>query len=97
MYPLKEVKLKGRVRELKTPLQLKVDYYDEEYVVTNRDIGLRVISKTMKEALEEINEQIDILWSAYVEADISRMNAGAKELRKKLVSLFKEDSISDLL
>jgi hypothetical protein len=84
----KEVKLKDKVRELKTPLQLEVNYYDEEYVVTNKDIGLRVISKTMKDALEGISEQIDSLWSAYVEADTSRMNAGAKELRKKLISLF---------
>jgi len=97
MYPLKEVKLKDKIRELKIPLQLDVNYYDEEYIVINKDIGLRVISKTMKEALEGISEQIDSLWSTYVEADTSMMNASAKELRKKLISLFKEDAISDLL
>ena len=56
MYSLNEVKLKNRIRELKTPLQLNVEYYGEEYVVTNKDIGLRVIGKTMKDALEGISE-----------------------------------------
>jgi hypothetical protein len=78
MYQLKEVKLKNKVRELKTPLQLDINYFDERYVVTNKDIGLRVISKSMKEALEGISEQVEALWSAYAEADASRMNAGAK-------------------
>lgn len=97
MYPLKEVKLKDKVRALKTPLQLDVKYYDEKYVITNEDIDVRVISKTMNEALEGISEQIDALWSVYVEADTGRMNAGAKELRKKLISLFREDTINDLI
>lgn len=79
---------KKTVKELAKPINLEVDFDDEEYILYNNDFNLLVTSKNLKEGMDEINREFVLLWSDYVEEDINNLSEGGIQFREKLLSLF---------
>ncbi len=86
--PLMYAKIHGEIRELKNPIDLSVEFEDGDYIIYNNDFHLLVIAPDLKEALEEINDELAANWEDYVERDASDLTKGALEFREKLRGLF---------
>lgn len=79
-----------RIKELAKPINLEVDFEDEEYILYNSEFNLLVTSKDLKEGMEEINKEFLLFWSDYVKEDINNLTEGGIGFREKLLSLFNE-------
>jgi len=88
-YPLAEFKLKGKPVLLHKPLQIDINFDDGENIFSEDTLGLLVVGKTFEECNKRLEEQISLLWKEYVEPDDTNFTSGAKELRKKLISMVK--------
>ena len=57
------------------------------WVATDPAITLYVYASTMDELIKEVEEQLTMMWMAYVWRDEGRLSESAKEVRKQLKSL----------
>lgn len=67
----------------------KVAIAKDGYLLTATDpaITLYVYASTIDELIKEIEEQIIMMWMAYVWRDESRLSQSAKQVREQLTSL----------
>lgn len=76
------------------PLRL-IPVIDEEsgqlYVVEYPDIGLHVFSSTREKLINEINEQILMLWNEYAMVDSNILAKDAQKIRVSLLELIQEE------
>jgi hypothetical protein len=90
--PLSDVKIRGKSLNLKEPIYLDVLYEDDSYIISNDKFHLRAEDSSLKIAMEEINQEIEILWEDYVEASLEELSEDALDLRKNLISAFGGES-----
>ena len=84
--PLMNVTIRGEVRELKSPINLTVEIgKDGNYIVSNNDFHFLAVAPTIREALENINEEFAGNWEAYVEEEEFKLTTGALKFREKLL------------
>jgi hypothetical protein len=93
---LKQINIKsfqiGRVeKRLKDPISVNVVFENDQYIVSNDVMGLLVAAQSMKSAYNEIQEELAILWSEYVNVDENELTNGAKQFRNKLIDLVGQD------
>lgn len=93
---LKHINIKsfmiGKVeKHLKDPISVNVIFENDQYIVSNDEMGLLVAAHSMKNAYEEIQEELAILWSEYVNVDENELTNGAKQFREKLIDLLGQD------
>jgi hypothetical protein len=82
----------GRVeKRLKYPISVNVVFENDQYIVSNDVMGLLVAAQSMKSAYNEIQEELAILWSEYVNVDENELTNGAKQFRNKLIDLVGQD------
>ncbi len=84
--PLYNIEIRGRNLDLKEPLDLDLLYEDDRYIVSNDKLHLMAVGPNLKDAIEGINEEIEILWEDYVEASLDELSEDAMEFRKKIIS-----------
>ncbi len=94
---LYKIQLKDRIVSLMNPINLDVIYQDEQYIVTYDKLRLHFFAGNLKDAVEGINEEIEMLWEDYVEADEDELSEDAIELRDELISMFNRIDIDDLI
>jgi hypothetical protein len=90
-FPLREVTLKDQKISLREPIDLEVQYEDDEYIVSNDVFHLLVTSQSLKDALQAVDEEFAELWKEYVESDQKTLTKDAKEFRAKMISLLDKD------
>jgi len=49
---------------------------------------LRGYGSTLKAAIEDLNEEIEILWEDYVETSLEQLSQDAMDFRKELIASF---------
>jgi hypothetical protein len=84
--PLSDVKIGGKSIKLKEPIYLDVSYEDDNYIISNDRFHLRAEDSSLKAAIAEINEEIEVLWEDYVEAGLDELSQDALDLRRELIS-----------
>jgi hypothetical protein len=84
--PLSDVKIGGKSIKLKEPIYLEVSYEDDNYIISNDRFHLRAEDPSLKAAIAEINEEIEILSEDYVEAGLDELSQDALDLRRELIS-----------
>jgi len=84
---IQEIPLPEKKLVFKNPLRL-VPTMDEEsqqlFIAENLDVGLYAFGDTREELIDEINDQIAMMWDEYVKVDVSDLASDAIELREKL-------------
>jgi hypothetical protein len=93
---LKHINIKsfiiGKVeKHLKEPISVNVVFENDQYIVSNDEMGLLVAAQSMKNAYRDIQDELAILWSEYVNVDEKELTDGAKQFRKKLIYLAGQD------
>jgi len=86
-YRLKTMKVDGIDRELTESVLIDVDFEDDYYIASNDDIGLLAARPKMAQVVDEIKEELAVLWQEYVAVDENELTAGGKDLRNKLISI----------
>lgn len=89
--PLKEINFRNDLIHLSEPLILDVQYEMDEYILSNDLFHLIATSSSLKQGIQEIEEEITTLWKEYIEADPGTLTQDAMELRSKLKALFAQD------
>ncbi|MGP8330539.1 MAG: hypothetical protein ACT6FF_09530, partial [Methanosarcinaceae archaeon] len=67
--------------------EVLVDFENDYYIASNDDLGLLSAKSKMKQVVDEILEEIAVLWQEYVAVDEDELTASGKSLRKKLISI----------
>jgi hypothetical protein len=88
MLPLTRVKIRGKSLDLKEPILLEVSYEDDRYWVSSDKFHLRVFGPNLKAAIEDLNEEIEILWEDYVEVGLGELSEDALDFRRELILAF---------
>ncbi|MDK2988838.1 MAG: hypothetical protein PWR16_367 [Methanoculleus sp.] len=83
----------GSIKKLAYPLEIHADYEDEtdSYIVLNDEFNLLAVASNLKEGMEEINEELKVLYTEYVKEDVSNLTNSAVTLRNKLLKIFGEE------
>ena len=83
----------GSIRKLAHPLEIRAEYEDEtdRYLVSNDEFNLLTVAGNLKEGMEEINEELKVLYTEYVKEDVSNLTRSAVTLRNKLLEIFGEE------
>ena len=86
-YHLKTMKVDGIDKELIESVLIDVDFEDDYYIASNDDIGLLAARPKMTQVVDEIKDELSVLWQEYVAVDENELTASGKDLRKKLISI----------
>ncbi|MDD4121135.1 MAG: hypothetical protein PHG90_06105 [Clostridia bacterium] len=87
IYYLSSIKKAGIEKKLKTAIPVEIEFEDNEYIASNDDIGLLAVQSEMELLIEEIKEQLGILWQEYVPANDEELTPSGKDLQELLLSI----------
>ncbi|MEA2045056.1 MAG: hypothetical protein U9N48_00820 [Euryarchaeota archaeon] len=94
--PLNKIRLKDRDVSLKEPMHIDIIYDNDLYISTCDKLKLRVTANNLKEVLEGLNEEMEMLWEDYVEAGEDVLSEDALQLRNEILSMFDAEDINAL-
>jgi len=86
-YHLKTMKKDGIDTNLIREVLVDIDFENDYYIASNDDLGLLSAKPKMKQVIEEIQEELAVLWQEYVAIEEDELTASGKSLRKKLISI----------
>ncbi|MCZ7396241.1 MAG: hypothetical protein ABOK23_06880 [Candidatus Methanoperedens sp.] len=86
-YQIKSFALGSKIKLLSEPLSVDVIFDNDQYIVSNDELGLLAVANSMKSAVEEIEDELAILYSEYVAASENELSPGARRLRGKLMEI----------
>ncbi len=86
-YHLKTMKKDGIDTNLIREVLVDIDFENDYYIASNDDLGLLSAKPKMKQVVDEIQEELAVLWQEYVAVDEDELTASGKSLRKKLISI----------
>lgn len=90
---LQEISWLGRKFIFKNPLRL-IPTMDEDtsqlFMVEEPSIGIHVFAYTRDDLVNEINEQILMMWDEYAQANVEDLTSDAQYLRKQLLNQIEE-------
>ena len=86
-YHLKTMGKNGIDTNLIREVLVDIDFENDYYIASNDDLGLLSAKSKMKQVVEEIQEELAVLWQEYVSVDEDELTASGKSLRKKLISI----------
>lgn len=86
--PLTHIRFdESHVLSLRVPINLEVEFENDEYILYNDDFSLLVTCNDLKDGVDRINGEFKLLWFDYVEEDVSKLTEGGVQFREKLLSL----------
>jgi len=88
--PLTHIRFNEDIRELRYPIDLEVEFENDEYILYNNEFNLLVTSDNLKDGVERINDELKLLWLDYVEEETGNLTEGGVVFRNKLRSLLDE-------
>lgn len=86
-YYLSSIKRRGIEKKLVKSVPLDIEFEDDEYIASNDELGLLAVQPKMDSLIEEIREQLEVLWQEYVQVDEEELAPSGKNLRDVLVSI----------
>jgi hypothetical protein len=86
-FPLTSIKIGSTEKQLNEPIFIDITIENDQFIVSNGELGLFLVAPSMKLAYEGIQEELAILWSEYVEANDEDLTVGAIEFKHKLSGL----------
>jgi hypothetical protein len=95
IQPFKEIQVnrilsaRGELK-LHKPLTAQIDWRYKQWVMAYPDLNIIATAKDYDECLKDFQEQFFFVWKFYGLGDESTFTPGAKELKKKVLSLVKE-------
>jgi hypothetical protein len=89
--PLQEINFKNRRVLLKEPIVLDIQFETDEYILSSDQLHLLATASSLKQGIQDIEEELATLWKEYVEVDIRTLTKDAIEFRSKLRSLLSQD------
>lgn len=84
---ISEVFINERKVKLSEPLSVKIQFEDQQYILSDDDLGLLAISGKLDNAVNEIQEEFSELWNEYVTCPEEELTEDAIALRAKLIRL----------
>ncbi len=84
---ISEVFIDEMKAKLLEPLSLNIQFENQNYIVSNDDLGLLATSGSLDTAIHELQEEFSILWKDYVTCPEEELTEDAKEFRAKLKGL----------
>lgn len=76
----------GRKLKASKPLEFIPVFYDDEYFIENDDWGIYVFASSIEDLRKELEEQIGVLWLAYVDEGEAALSEPCLPLRERLRS-----------
>jgi hypothetical protein len=76
--------------QLSQPLQVNIDWQYKQWVMKNDDLNIIAMAKDYEECLKEFYNQFFFVWREYALADDNSLSPGARNLKKRVQSLVKE-------
>jgi hypothetical protein len=76
------------------PLKIKCFKKGELLIAKNNKINLYVYARTKKQLIDEINDQIIVMWKEYAKADDMELSEEAIYLKAVLTNIFSEEVFS---
>lgn len=87
-YPLEYAVINNQKSRLSTPLVVSFEYVDEQYHLENQEFLLETYATRLKDAMDNILDQLELLYLEYVTCDLDELTPDAIDLRNSLVSYF---------
>lgn len=73
--------------ELKSPVDATVEYEDDTWILTNKDLGIVVTKPTWDGAVQQFHDYLVFLWTQYTEKEDSRLSDEEREVKDFLLAL----------
>jgi hypothetical protein len=89
-FPIKDFFVKNKLLTFKQPINVEVEYSNEQYIFSEDNLKLLVVAKNVKEGFEGIKEELSHIWTNYVLAKERELSSDAIRFKKHLLSLVKE-------
>lgn len=89
---IQQIKIDDKLIDLKSDVVLDVNYdkIESKYIVDSKSFNIFAINSVFNLAIEDIQEQMGMLWKGYVQEDVSNLTKSAIEFRKVLKKLIGE-------
>jgi len=71
-----------------TPLQVSVEYRDNQYHLENKEFLLETYADSLEEAMDNIMDQVDLLYLEYCTCSPDELTSDARMLRNSLFMYF---------
>jgi hypothetical protein len=90
--PIKHIFIDNQIKDLKKEIVVSIDYnkIQDKYVLGNEKLNIFAINRQLNLAVDDIQEQIWMLWQGYVEEDILNLTDSAIKFRKMLIDFVGE-------
>jgi len=82
-------KVNGEPKTFKTPLKLIIEEDNEKgkIILSNDELKIWSTGTSFSECVEEIREELEVLWKEYALAPDSKLTRGAIALKRKLLDM----------
>ena len=91
---LDEISFKDKKVKLSKPLEVNIDIEEgiryDIYILSNEELKLLAIQKSLNDASIEIQEEFYELWEEYVDCPENELTIGAIDFKKKLMSYIED-------
>ena len=71
-----------------TPLQVSVEYRDNQYHLENKEFLLETYADSLEEAVDNIMDQVDLLYLEYCTCNLEELTSDARMLITSLFMYF---------
>lgn len=80
--------------QLSKPLIIDIDYRNKNWIMKNDAFRIMVHDGEYSDCLKQFNDELFFIWSEYGPVDDARLSSDARSLKKRVLSLVKEQPIS---
>jgi len=88
IFPLDYAVINNQKKKLTTPLTVSVEYVDEQYHLENQEFLLETYATRLKEAMDNVLDQLELLYVEYGTCDPDDLTPDALDLRNSLLAYF---------
>lgn len=82
--PLKQFFIDGKMAMTKTPFEFRVSLGEDKFVLKNDELNILAVSDSLREAADNVREQVYLLWKEFVDVPEKNIDKSALPLRKLL-------------
>jgi hypothetical protein len=87
-FPLEYAVINNQKKRLSSPLSISIEYVDEQYHLENGDFLLETYATRWKDAMDNVLDQLELLYLEYGMCDPNELTSDALDLRNSLILHF---------
>jgi hypothetical protein len=88
-FPIQNFLVKNALITFEQPINVEVEFENEEYIFSEDKLKLLVVTKNVKDGITGIKEELTSIWEDYILANERELSGDAIEFKKNLLSLIK--------